>query len=305
MRKTILLLTAIVLSVTASAQLETYVTETGGVNNPIVYVDVNYPDDSPCGVNNETNAFENGKSCTQSLGRIVANDFTVPAGEQLTLQSLLVNVFIGAEGSGVNAQFADVYYYSDSNGEPGGVIGGEFSLFPTSQSVVGSNFGFDVWQIELDVDDRVFHDQGSAPRTYWIGLSIEATDGSNLFWENSTMGLSGHGEAYDNGTVGFVVDPNLEGVYFITADCIPRLGIDDNFADLVQLYPNPVTNGTLNITTPIAGEKQVVVFDVLGKRVIDTQIEGNRLNVSSLQAGVYMLQLTQEGASATKKLVVK
>ena len=236
---------------------------------------------------------------------MVAHDFTVPAGEQLTLKSMLLNVFIGFEGSGVNASFVDVYYYSDNNGEPGGIIGSELSVFPGQQTVVGTNYGYDVWQVELDVTDRVFHDQGSSPRTYWIGITMEATDGSNVFWENSTVGLKGSGEAYDNGTSGYVVDPALEGVYFITADCIPRLGVEDNFADQVQLYPNPVTDGTLNITTPIAGELQVVVFDVLGKTVIDTQLEGNQLNVSSLQAGVYMLQLRQEDATAVKKIVVE
>ncbi|NND62289.1 MAG: hypothetical protein HKN48_03750, partial [Flavobacteriaceae bacterium] len=118
MKKITLVLVAFVLSLNASAQLETYISETGGVNNPVVYVDVNYPDGTPCGVNNESNAFENGKSFTHSLQRIVAHDFTVQAGEQLTLESLLVNVFIGFEGSGVNASFVDVYYYSDNNGEP-------------------------------------------------------------------------------------------------------------------------------------------------------------------------------------------
>lgn len=305
MKKIILVLVAFVLSLNASAQQETYISETGGVNNPVVYVDVNYPDSTPCGVNNESNAFENGKSFTHSLQRIVAHDFTVQAGEQLTLKSLLVNVFIGFEGSGVNASFVDVYYYSDNNGEPGGIIGSELSVFPGQQTVVGTNFGYDVWQVELDVADRVFHDQGSSPRTYWIGLSMEATDGSNIFWENSTLGLNGSGEAYDNGTAGYVVDPTLEGVYFITADCIPRLGVDDNFADRVQLFPNPVTDGILNITTPIAGEKQVIVYDVLGKAVIDTHIEGTQLNVSSLQAGVYLLQLTQNEVSVTKKIVIE
>ena len=300
----LLMVTALFCGVTFGQQ-ETYVSETGGENNPIIYVDQGNQERTPCGENNESNAFENGKSCVQSLGRIVANDFTVPAGEFLTLESMLVNVFIGGEGSGVNAAFIDVYYYSDNNGQPGGVIGGDFSLFPNSQSVVGSNFGFDVWQIELDVTDRVFHDQGSSPRTYWIGISIEATDGSNVFWENSTLGLIGSGEAYDNGTTGFVMDSTLEGVYFITADCQQRLGVDDNFAAQVLLYPNPVTDGVINIQTPISGEKQVIVYDMLGKKLIDTELLENQLDLASLQSGVYLLRLTQEGSSVTKKLVIQ
>ena len=307
MRKNILLLGAILLTLPILAQTETYITETGGENNPVVYIDANYPDQGPCGPNISSNAFENGKSCTLSLNRIVANDFEVPVGEDLTLESLTVNVFIGAEGSGVNASFVDIYYYSDSNGEPGSVIGSELNLIPWGQVVVGSNFGFDVWQLELNVPDVVFHGQGGSPKTYWIGLSIEATDGSNLFWENTTVDLEGYGEAYDDGMGGnFEMDATLDGVYFMAADCDVRLGIDDNFVDGVKLYPNPVTDGIVNITSPISSEMQVVVFDVSGKKVIESVLIGDRqLNVSTLNSGMYMLQLTQEGVSVIKKLAIR
>jgi len=305
MKNNTLLVAALLICSVAFGQFDSYISETGGVNNPIVYTDISNQDMPPCGENNASNAFENGKSCTHNLNRIVANDFVVHANETLTLETILVNVFIGATGSGVNASFADIYYYSDNNGEPGNVIGGEFGSFINSQSVIGSNFGFDVWQIELDVIDRSFQDSGGADTRYWIGLSIEATDGSNLFWENATVGLNGNGEAYDDGLGGgYVVDATLEGVYVFTGDCVPRLGVDDNFADQVQLYPNPVSNAAVTINTPFPGAKQVTVFDILGKKLIDTEVNGNQLDLTSLQGGVYFLRLSQNGISVTKKLVI-
>ena len=306
MKNNTLLVAALLVCSVAFGQFETYISETGGVNDPIIYVNPNNQDMPPCGENNDSNAFENGKSCTKSLNRIVANDFMVNSGETLILETIVVNVFIGATGSGVNASIADIYYYNDDNGEPGAVIGGEFSTFINSQFVVGSNFGFDVWQIELDVVDRSFHGAGGANKTYWIGLSFEATDGSNLFWENATVGFNGSGEAYDDGLGGgYIVDSTLEGVYVFTGDCVPRLGVDDNFADQVQLYPNPVIDGMVTINTPFAGSKQVTVYDTLGKKLIHSEINGNQLDLASLQGGVYLLQLTQNGISVTKKLVVK
>ena len=306
MKNNSLLVAALFICSVAFGQYETYITETGGVNDPIIYVNPGNQDMPPCGQNNDSNAFENGKSCTHNLNRIVANDFVVNGNESLTLETIIVNVFIGATGSGVNASFMDVYYYSDNSGQPSSVIGGEFGVFPSSQSVVGSNFGFDIWQIEIDVTDRVFHDSGGSDKSYWIGLSIEATDGSNLFWENATIDINGAGEAYDDGLGGgYVVDATLEGVYVFTGDCIPRLDVDDNFADQVQLYPNPVSDGALTISTPFQSEKRVTVFDLLGKKIIDTEISGNQMDVTTLQGGVYMLRLTQNGVSVTKKLVVK
>jgi len=306
MKNNTLLVAALLTCGVAFTQMETYISETGGVNDPVVYIDTNNQDNPPCGENNDSNAFENGKSCTYGYNRIVAHDFTVDGDEALSLETLTVNVFIGATGSGVHASFLDIYYYEDDNGSPGAMIGGEFSFFPILQDVVGTNYGFDVWRIEMDVIDRVFHSSGGAPKTYWIGLTIEATDGSNLFWENSTLGLTGSGEAYDNGSGGgYVIDPTLEGVYVITGDCMPLLGINNNFTESLNIHPNPVTRGLVNIETSVPGEKEVVVFDILGKKIIDTVLQNSQMNVSTLEAGVYMLQVTQGSATAIKKLIVK
>lgn len=85
----------------------------------------------------------------------------------------------------------------------------------------------------------------------------------------------------------------------------PLLGTNDNELSDFNLYPNPATKGVVNIETATQGEKHVVVFDVLGKKVIDTVISERELNVSALKGGVYMVQVTQNNATATRKLIVK
>lgn len=82
-------------------------------------------------------------------------------------------------------------------------------------------------------------------------------------------------------------------------------GVNDNSLSNFSLYPNPASRGVVSIETETQGAKQVTVFDVLGKTVISTTLEGTELNISSLQEGVYMVQVTQNNATATKKLIVK
>lgn len=82
-------------------------------------------------------------------------------------------------------------------------------------------------------------------------------------------------------------------------------GVNDNSLSDFSLYPNPASRGTVSIETATQGAKQVTVFDVLGKTVLSTTLEGTELNISSLQEGVYMVQVTQNSATATKKLIVK
>ncbi len=178
---------------------------------------------NPCATTGPSNGFENGKSFTKNLGRIVANDISVADGEDLMLETITFSAFIGGAGSGVNAANVDVLIYQDNGaGAPGALLTSETSIVPTSQVVVGSNFGFDVWSVELDITDVNLPGQTGSATTYWIGLSVEPTDGSNTFWENSTAGLIGFGEAYDDGLGGgFVIDSTLEGVYSFDGTCSP------------------------------------------------------------------------------------
>ena len=73
----------------------------------------------------------------------------------------------------------------------------------------------------------------------------------------------------------------------------------------LRVYPNPVTNGTLFIETSANAEKTVVVFDVLGKKVLSTSTYDNAVNVGSLNVGVYIVKITEEGKTASRKLVIR
>jgi len=73
----------------------------------------------------------------------------------------------------------------------------------------------------------------------------------------------------------------------------------------LRVYPNPVSNGTLYIETAANAEKTVTVFDVLGKQVLNTTTSDNAVNVNALRAGVYVVKITEEGKTATRKLVIK
>jgi len=47
------------------------------------------------------------------------------------------------------------------------------------------------------------------------------------------------------------------------------------------------------------------VYTVTGRKVIDTTINGNTLDVSSLNSGFYMINVTINGQSKISKLVVR
>lgn len=78
---------------------------------------------------------------------------------------------------------------------------------------------------------------------------------------------------------------------------------DNNIAGL-SVYPNPLSGNTLYVTSNNSIEKSVAIFDVLGKQVVNTTTSNGAVNVN-LNAGVYIVKITEEGKTATRKLVVR
>lgn len=73
----------------------------------------------------------------------------------------------------------------------------------------------------------------------------------------------------------------------------------------LSIYPNPVSNGKIYITTKENLTKDIQIYDVLGKKVLSTSLFGKELNISKLTAGIYILKIKEGNNSATRKLVVR
>ena len=73
----------------------------------------------------------------------------------------------------------------------------------------------------------------------------------------------------------------------------------------LSIYPNPVTNGKVYISTSQNKEKDIQIFNVLGKPVQRTKLRGKELDLSSLSAGIYILKIKEGKSTATRKLVVR
>lgn len=75
----------------------------------------------------------------------------------------------------------------------------------------------------------------------------------------------------------------------------------------LNFYPNPVTNGKIYITSKNATAKEVTIYDVLGKLVLQTNLNVNskEISVNALNPGVYIIRIKEGDATATRKLIVK
>ena len=99
------------------------------------------------------------------------------------------------------------------------------------------------------------------------------------------------------------LDPPVEET--ITFVINTGLSSSDNEILDMMVYPNPVDGNYVTILSPVEGLKEIQVFTVTGRKVMDTAINENTLDVSSFNSGFYMLKVTINRQSKISKLVVR
>ena len=70
------------------------------------------------------------------------------------------------------------------------------------------------------------------------------------------------------------------------------------------MYPNPAKNN-LYIETALNSDINVSIVNMLGKEVVNAKVTNNTVNVSNLTSGIYIVKITEEGKTSTKKLIIE
>ncbi|RKZ44320.1 MAG: hypothetical protein DRQ58_11580, partial [Gammaproteobacteria bacterium] len=224
---------------------------------------------SACSQSNPGNGFENGLF-NNGAPFSVANDFV--ANGDFTLTQISMNLFHDIGATIDNVVFT---YYEDAAGLPGAVIGTETAV-PTSQTVVGSNFGFDVSDVVFDITPVDFADVSGTGTTYWVGTLATSTSGGTTAWEVSTASSLGN-EATNSGDGGVTWGPGGagDGVYTFSGVCGGTDPNNFNF-DCSNLGENVVevfvTDNSGNTSSCFA---TVVIVDTIAPVLVcqDTTIE--------------------------------
>ncbi|MFY7810375.1 MAG: T9SS type A sorting domain-containing protein [Flavobacterium sp.] len=71
------------------------------------------------------------------------------------------------------------------------------------------------------------------------------------------------------------------------------------------VYPNPATQGKIFITSKNTLTKEITIYDVVGKIVLQTSISNKELNISNIQPGMYLIQIKEGETVVTRKLIIK
>ena len=110
----------------------------------------------------------------------------------------------------------------------------------------------------------------------WIYGATDCTDGSNTTFESPC------------------VYPFVES-----------LSTNEFSENAFKVYPNPATDGFVNIEVNLDGQKNIELYDLTGRFIMNETLENNRLDISSLKNGVYLLKISVSNYAITKKLIIK
>ena len=82
------------------------------------------------------------------------------------------------------------------------------------------------------------------------------------------------------------------------------LSVNENFLD-ISVYPNPVSDGFLNVINPSNEALNISVYDLNGRMVHSQQIIFDSIDISNLSGGFYSMLITSGERTIAKKIVVK
>tara|TARA_R110001583_G_scaffold21685_11_gene82137 strand:- start:2341 stop:3984 length:1644 start_codon:yes stop_codon:yes gene_type:complete len=83
------------------------------------------------------------------------------------------------------------------------------------------------------------------------------------------------------------------------------LSVVKNEIENFKMYPNPVSNGILNMSSNNNANKQVEIYTLNGQQVYSENLQfKEKINISNLNTGIYLVRIIEEGNISTRKLVI-
>lgn len=72
-----------------------------------------------------------------------------------------------------------------------------------------------------------------------------------------------------------------------------------------SIYPNPVTGNQITINTKAEGIKNISIYDLNGRKVLETISDNSIVDISKLSKGFYIVQLTINNSVQTSKIIIE
>lgn len=249
-------------------------------------------------------SFRNQKYIEDATGAVLIDDSSGTIATTYTIGDGITGITGTLGEFGGTFQFAPV-------ADPGAASSTGNTLTPQVVTLAMLTANSEQFESELVEVTAVTMDN-SVETTFVTGTAFALTQGGDnfnfrtSFFDADYIGANVPTTATD--IIG-IINERADG-YFLTARdaadfSVQILSVDEFGSNVFSMYPNPTSTGFVNVVGTNDNAISVSVYDILGKQVINQTLTNNRINVSALNAGVYIVKISQNDASVTKKLVIK
>ena len=130
---------------------------------------------------------------------------------------------------------------------------------------------------------------GGASVTWGATVDAGWQPNTTYYWKVASVNVAGSTES---------------AVYSFTTGAADPLGVDGFTIEALSVSPNPVKD-VITINSPV-GFDSVEVYNQLGQLVIESNsslMNNNRLDLSALNPGMYLIQINADNKSKTVKII--
>jgi len=253
-----------------------------------------------------TSGIVSGFDNSTTFGTYSTDDFILD--DNYIIQEINVPGFNNAGDVATLMTGLDVYIYADAMGLPSsdpsqagtGLL--EIINLPAgdaSLTIADNDFS-------INVSAALGSDLVLPAGTYWLVVSVRVPD-FNSRWNWFASDLGGNAHILDEGNFGasfswatFIdIGLSFDSLAFSITGT-PALSIDEASLSAISIQPNPAKD-VINIEN-VDNLTSVELYSVLGKRVYKG-IDERAIDISNLNTGVYLLKLTNETGTITKRII--
>lgn len=308
----------------------TFTPEASGVIRFYTHVDANCTDDQEdryrmilcgepgpeqvygCAQTYDAGTFAFSTSIENNHGLKTANDFFVPKTAQNYQLNSVTALIYAMAGSNTDFTTFDVKILSDNDGVPGELIQSYDAVSPASVVLAPEIFfGYKTYYVNIDTDGLELEGSNDEDTRYWVIFSATSFNNMDMFWvaypytngwETRPTLTTIDGNTWIEASQFFTGD-KYDSFMEIDASC-DMMGVKDLNAFEFNYYPNPVRD-ILTLDSRKAIEK-VEIFNISGQSLGKTfKAEHGKIDMSGLQAGVYVFKVVLEGGQVETFKIVK
>ena len=183
------------------------------------------------------------------------------------------------------------------------------TVTPQIVTVANITANIEAYESELVQINNATFTTANGTITFAASTNYNMNDGSDIAFRTLFSEADYIGQVVPQGAANrAVLVAEFNGTAQVVARSLADVTLSSSSFDAIEglkMYPNPLKGNTLHLTSTANAAMSVQIFDLLGKEVLKSNVINNTVNVSKLNSGVYVVKITEEGKTATRKLVIQ